>query len=200
MHYTPLRSKVSKPSPYFDNDHFYRSESTNAVTEDLARSVSPMRRVKFETEREVCPSTPPRAVRKAFVPQKEASLSPDEMTDYKGHLLEGIVRKVASGNYNSSSKEDRFYRDPFARKKPYFNPLKEKYTKFCVDLNTYQPDETDLNMSPEGKRRRRLVEDFEKSGMGVPGFAKIKEDYVKKIEDDRLWGKHRDNNRIKLFE
>ena len=97
-----------------------------------------------------------------FTPVKPTLV--DEVRGYKDQLLDGLERKIATMPQQPTSAEKRPWKDPFAKPKPYFNPLKERYLKFCVDLETYTADETDLNMSPEGKRRRKLVEDFEREG------------------------------------
>lgn len=68
-----------------------------------------------------------------FTPQKDEF---GEMREYKEHLIEGLEKKVAL-NPPEWASENRVWRDPFARNKPHFNPVREKYQKFCVDLNTY---------------------------------------------------------------
>jgi hypothetical protein len=147
------------------------------------------------------PESPARRVNDKFVRFTPVKVDPsDEMRGYKDQLLDGLERKIASMPAEPLSPEKRSWKDPFARTKPYFNPLKERYQKFCVDLEIYPANETDLNMSPEGKRRRQLFEDFERAGMSVPGFSeKTREDYAQKVEDARLYTRHRLNNQIKLF-
>lgn len=55
-------------------------------------------------------------------------------------------------------------------------------------------------MSPEGKRRRRLMEDFEKTNKNVPGFDTSQTlEYGKKVEEMRLFEQKRERNKIKLF-
>lgn len=103
--------------------------------------------------------------------------------------------------WNESDSNNHVWRDPNFRLKPQFNPLKERYLEFCVNLNIYKGDETDLNMSPEGKRRRRLMEDYEKTNARVPGFGPAQTlEYGKKVEEIRLMEAKRERNKIKLWE
>jgi hypothetical protein len=171
-----------------------RVENTPKVNQ-LKNKMSP---TKQET-RQV--SSPP----KVRSPDKFARFTPvkedfSELRAYKDHLIDGLEKKVAA-NPPEWLPENRHWKDPFARNKPAFNPVRERYQKFCVDLNIYQADDTDLNMSPEGKRRRRLMEDFERTNQNVPGFgAKMVHDYAQQVQDERLWNQQRNNNRIKIFD
>ena len=73
--------------------------------------------------------------------------------------------------------------------------------EFCVNLNIYQAEDTDLNMSPEGKRRRRLLHDFEQTNKSVPGFGeRMVDEYAKKVQEEKIWSQEKANNRIKIYE
>jgi hypothetical protein len=97
--------------------------------------------------------------------------------------------------------EQRDWKNPYSRIQQRHNPLKERYTEFCVNLNIYQADETDLNMSPEGKRRRRLLQDFEATNKAIPGYdEKMVDNYARKVQEEKIWNQQKVNNRIKIYE
>jgi hypothetical protein len=47
---------------------------------------------------------------------------------------------------------------------------KEKYQDFTVNLGVTKPENSDLNQSPEGKRRRDLLYDYQDAGKGYEAF------------------------------
>jgi hypothetical protein len=56
-------------------------------------------------------------------------------------------------------------------------------------------------MSPEGKRRRRLLQDFEKTNQSIPGFGeKMMDEYAKQVQEEKIWNQQKANNRIKIYE
>ena len=103
-------------------------------------------------------------------------------------MLENLARKLSFAPVdNQKTPEKRTWNNVQTQKMSYFNPMKERYIDFTVKLNIYQADETDLNMSPQGKKRRALIEDFARSGQSQPGFShSTVHDFTIKVEKGRL--------------
>lgn len=90
----------------------------------------------------------------------------DHFITLKREIIEGIDRKISQrqGENASLSPTKKSVKPIYSPSRPTFNPLTEQYLDFTIKLNIYKPDQTNLNQSPEGKRRRKLLEEFERDG------------------------------------